>query len=162
MKKFKVPIVSCEDEPDLIMKCVLSGFFDRVAQRQPDGSYKSIRGKEVLHLHPNCILNAIYPTWVVFNEVIKQFLIGSHNLKVLRTGKNYMREVSTIDYKWLLEIASHFYQDNKVQIIEARRNKEIEDLTILEAQVKKKVKTEETKSKKKVQTFTVSDMDFDA
>jgi len=73
-----------------------------------------------------------------------------------------MREVSTIDYKWLLEVAPHFYQDNKVQIIEARRNKEIEDLTKFETQTKKKVKAEETKSKKKAPVFTVSDMDFDA
>jgi len=150
MKKFKVPVVSCDDEPDAIMKCVLSGYFDRVAQRQPDGSYKSIRGKETLYLHPNCILHAIYPNWVVYNEVVM-------------TGKNYMREVSTIDYKWLLEIAPHFYQDNKVQIIEARRNKEIEDLTKFEVQTKKKIKTEAqigARPKKKAQTFTVSDMDF--
>jgi len=82
------------------------------------------------------------------------------------TGKNYMREVSTIDYKWLLEIAPHFYQDNKVQIIEARRHKEIEDLEKFEVQTKKKIKAEggpstgATKAKKKAQTFTVSDMDF--
>jgi len=79
------------------------------------------------------------------------------------TGKNYMREVSTIDYKWLLEIAPHFYQDNKVQIIEARRNKEIEDLTKFEVQAKKKVKTEAqigARPKKKAQTFTISDIDF--
>ncbi len=78
------------------------------------------------------------------------------------TGKNYMREVSTIDYKWLLEIAPHFYQDNKVQIIEARRNKEIEDLEKFEVQTKKKIKPEAgtTKAKKKAQTFAISDMDF--
>ncbi len=75
-----------------------------------------------------------------------------------------MREVSTIDYNWLLEIAPHFYQDNKLAIIEARRKQEIEDMTKFELETKKKVKTEvQGKPKKKVQqTFTVSDMDFDA
>lgn len=73
LKKFKVPVVSCEDEPDAIMKCVVSGFFDRVAQRQPDGSYRSIRGKEAMHLHPNSVLIAIFPAWVVFNEVFSSF-----------------------------------------------------------------------------------------
>lgn len=78
-----------------------------------------------------------------------------------------MREVSTIDYKWLLEIAPHFYQDNKVKIIEARRNKELDDIARLEANtVRKKVKTDTAtdgqKGKKKVQTFAVSDIDFDS
>jgi hypothetical protein len=45
MKQFKIPNISCDDDPDAIMKCVLTGFFDKVAQRRPDGSYVSIRGQ---------------------------------------------------------------------------------------------------------------------
>jgi len=69
MKKYKIPIVASDDDPEAIMKCVVTGFFDKVAQRQPDGSYRSIRGKEKLYLHPHSVMNAIFPDWVIFNEV---------------------------------------------------------------------------------------------
>ena len=69
LKKLNIPIKATDDDPEAILKCILIGFFDRIAQRQSDGSYKGIRSKEPLHLHPNSILNCVYPEWVVYNEV---------------------------------------------------------------------------------------------
>lgn len=80
----------------------------------------------------------------------------------MRTGKNYMREISKIDPKWLVEIAPHFYQDNKLKLIEDKRKREIDDNLKFEADHRKKVKTIEqnTKKKKPQQTFAISDMDY--
>jgi len=149
MKKLKIPIISTDDEVENVLKSILTGFFDKVAQRQPDGSYKGVRSKDSLYLHPHSLMNAIFPDWVVYNEIV-------------RTGKNYMREVSEINHKWLVEIAPHFYEDNKVKILEAKHRREIEEYDGLN-KVTKKVKTEDTKStmNKKRNNFVISDMDFD-
>ncbi len=72
-----------------------------------------------------------------------------------------MREISSIDPKWLLEIAPHFYQDNKVKLLEEKRRREIEETTKFENEAKKKIKPSEPAKKKPVKsTFTISDMDF--
>jgi len=71
-----------------------------------------------------------------------------------------MREVSSIDPKWLTELAPHFYEDNKVKLIEEKRKKEMDELAKFEAQEKKKIKTNDAKNKKKTLAFAISDMDF--
>jgi len=157
MKKLDIPIKSSEDDVESIMRCIVAGFFDKAAQRQPDGSYKGVRSKDALYLHPQSILNAVFPEWVLYHEIV-------------RTGKNYMREVSEIDYRWLLEVAPHFYEDNKVKILEAKRKKELYELEMVDRQVKK-VKTEKedvvrkpqgnTTAKGDSKRFVISDMDFE-
>lgn len=69
MKQHKLKIKTSDDDAELIIKCLATGFFDHVAQKQPDGSYRGIRGKEVLHLHPNSLMHVIYPVWVMYHEV---------------------------------------------------------------------------------------------
>ena len=150
MKQHKLKIKTSDDDAELILKTLATGFFDHAAQKQPDGSYRGIRGRETLHLHPNSLLNAIFPQWVVYHEVV-------------RTGKNYMREVSAIDHKWLVEVAPHFYEDVTVKQIEAKRNKELADHNRFEANQLKKVKKENTSTaiKPKKSAFVISDMDYD-
>ena len=76
-----------------------------------------------------------------------------------------MREVSQIDYKWVLEIAPHFYEDNKVKILEAKHKNEIDNYDLLLGKATKKLKTnkgdEKIISKSKNTKFTISDMDYD-
>jgi HrpA-like RNA helicase len=69
MKKYNIEIKSCDDDTDAIIKCIVTGFFDKAAQRQPDGSYISVRGKEKLYLHPQSIMNAVSPSWIIYTEV---------------------------------------------------------------------------------------------
>jgi ATP-dependent RNA helicase DDX35 len=51
------------------MRCIATGFFANVAQRQMDGSYRGIRSQEILHLHPHSILTVTVPEWVMYGEV---------------------------------------------------------------------------------------------
>lgn len=126
LKKFKVPIVSCKDDLDTIRKCVVSGYFSNAAQKQPDGSYKSIRGGQVrriksrvlnvkiMHIHPSSVLFKYPPEWVVFTEVI-------------HTTKEYMRDVMSIDPTWLPELAPHFYEltaNAKLKELEKKQKEE--------------------------------------
>lgn len=74
-----------------------------------------------------------------------------------------MREVSTIDHKWLTEVAPHFYEDTKLKQIEAKRNREISEHNRYDAQKKVKKDTpapSKAEVKPKKSTFVISDMDY--
>lgn len=101
------------DDPEGILKSLITGFFANVAQRQADGTYKNIRSQanETLVIHPSSVLANIKPKWVLYNEVVV-------------TSKMYMREVSTIQVEWLLELAPHFYVDKRKQMITEQHKRE--------------------------------------
>ena len=112
LKSKKFIFKSAEDDVEAILRCITSAFFANVAQRQKSGVYKAIRNQEVLNLHPTSILTTMYPEWIIFYEIIK-------------TGKFYMRECVEIDYRWLVELAPHFYQDNKTKNLEEKHKQEV-------------------------------------
>jgi pre-mRNA-splicing factor ATP-dependent RNA helicase DHX16 len=101
------------DDPEAILKSLITGFFLNVAQRQTDGTYRNIRSsvEEKLVIHPTSVLANIKPRWVLYHELIV-------------TSKKYMREVSSIQVEWLLELAPHFYVDKRKQLLEERHKKE--------------------------------------
>uniref|UniRef100_A0A674CZP2 RNA helicase n=1 Tax=Salmo trutta TaxID=8032 RepID=A0A674CZP2_SALTR len=102
MNKFKVPRTSSEGDPDVILRCIVSGFFANAARMHHSGSYRTLRDDRELHIHPNSVLFGEKPTkWVVFNEVVQ-------------TSKYYMRDVTAVESSWLVELAPHFYKQAKV------------------------------------------------
>ena len=103
---------SSEDDIEGILRCITTAFFSNVAQRQASGVYKAIRSQETLTLHPTSILTTIYPQWILFYEIVK-------------TGKYFMRECVEIDYQWLVELAPHYYQDNKARNLEEKHRREV-------------------------------------
>ncbi|XP_065064224.1 probable ATP-dependent RNA helicase DHX35 [Rhopilema esculentum] len=109
MKRYKVPVVSCEGDDEKIRKCILSGFFANVAKYHPAGEYRTVRDDHSLHLHPQSVLSTeTPPQWVVFNQV-------------LLTGKEYMRDVTVIDPDWLLELAPHYYEYGTERSVMSKR-----------------------------------------
>lgn len=114
MKKFKIEMRSCGENTEIIRKCVLSGYFTNVAQKQGDGSfYLTVRGKQKLFIHPSSSIFQYPPDWVVYSEVIQ-------------TTKAYMRDVISIDYKWLLEIAPQYYELEDTKKMKEIQQKNIE------------------------------------
>ncbi|KAJ8707921.1 hypothetical protein PYW08_010287 [Mythimna loreyi] len=81
-----------------IMKCVLSGYFPQAAYLTASSSYRGVRGAS-LHISPDsCLFRVQQPKWVMFASVQS-------------TGdKTYMREMMTIEQRWLLELAPHYYR----------------------------------------------------
>lgn len=69
LKREKLPIESSEDDLEGILRCITTGLFANVAQKNPDGSYVTVRSKETVYLHPNSIMTVLYPDWVIFYEV---------------------------------------------------------------------------------------------
>ncbi|XP_026743379.1 probable ATP-dependent RNA helicase DHX35 [Trichoplusia ni] len=81
-----------------VMKCVLSGYFPQAAYLSPAGSYRGLRGA-TLHVSPDsCLFRVQQPKWVMFASVQSS------------GDKTYMREMMTIEQRWLLDIAPHYYK----------------------------------------------------
>ena len=121
LKRFKIPTISIMDKNvgydsldapiDILRKCLITGYFANCAQRQSDGSYRLIRGDNIhLFIHPNSVLFKYPPEYVIFTEV-------------LHTSKVFMRDVTTIQPEWLVELCPKLYErsiDRKTREIEAR------------------------------------------
>jgi hypothetical protein len=113
LKKYHIKIISSLDtDGEDIMKAFLKGFFLNVAQKQMDNSYRSIRWDIPLYIHPTSVLYTIMPECIFYNEVVV-------------TAKNYIKDVSTIKKEWILEIASHYYEDKTKKVINERHREEV-------------------------------------
>jgi ATP-dependent RNA helicase DDX35 len=97
LQRYRIPIIGANKDHAAIRKSVLSGFFVNAARLTSDGSYRSVRDEQVLHIHPTSVIYNRNAEWVVFHEVVQ-------------TNNFYMRECSVIEPDWLVEIAPHFYQ----------------------------------------------------
>jgi len=66
------------------------------------GHYCTIKHKQTFIIHQNNSLFEELPRWVLYHELVS-------------TTKEYMRQVSVIENKWLCEVAPHFYQDRELE-----------------------------------------------
>ncbi|KAH1235411.1 hypothetical protein AAZX31_08G000300 [Glycine max] len=80
----------------------LAGFFPHSARLQKNGSYRTVKHSQTVHIHPSLGLAQVLPRWVVYHEL------------VLST-KEYMRQVTELKPEWLVEIAPHYYQLKDVE-----------------------------------------------
>ena len=72
-------VKSSADEHEAILRCILTGYFTNIAQKQGDGSYRNIRSKERLQVHATSILSVVYPEWIVYHQIVKSSLYYIHN-----------------------------------------------------------------------------------
>lgn len=110
--RFKVKLVSCDDDPKPVQRAVVSGFFSNAARLHYTGCYRTIRGDHALHIHPSSMLyGQRSPQWVVFTEVIQ-------------TSQLFMRDITVIEPTWLYELAPHFYEyGTERELAETKRRK---------------------------------------
>ena len=55
-----------------------------------------------MQIHPSSALFESLPRWCVFHELVL-------------TSKEYLRQVTEIQGKWLLEVAPHYYKPEEVE-----------------------------------------------
>ncbi|MBN3279122.1 DHX35 helicase, partial [Polyodon spathula] len=90
-------------DPEVILRCIVSGFFANAARLHHSGAYRTLRDDHELHIHPTSVLYAEKPPkWVVYNEV-------------MQTSRHFLRDVSAIESSWLVELAPHFYRRGTVR-----------------------------------------------
>ncbi|XP_075538104.1 ATP-dependent RNA helicase pea [Dermacentor variabilis] len=97
MDRHKLDVVSCGKNTARVQKAVCSGFFRNAAKKDPQEGYRTLVDGQVVYIHPSSALFNRQPEWVVYYELVL-------------TTKEYMREVTTIDPKWLVEFASSFFK----------------------------------------------------
>ncbi|KAG7452770.1 P-loop containing nucleoside triphosphate hydrolase protein [Guyanagaster necrorhizus] len=71
MQRFNLPLDSCEGDAKRLRRCLVSGYWRNGARWMADGTYRSVRGNAILHVHPTSVLFTRKPRtgWVVFHEM---------------------------------------------------------------------------------------------
>ncbi|OON15590.1 helicase protein, partial [Opisthorchis viverrini] len=106
MDRHKLDVVSCGKKTALAQKAILSGFFRNAAKKDPQEGYRTLVDQQVVYI----------PDWVVYHELVM-------------TTKEYMREVTTIDPRWLVEFAPNFFKfGDPTKLSRAKKSMRIEPL----------------------------------
>lgn len=92
--------VEGEDRSRAIRKCVTSGFFINAAKLANDGNYYTVCGKHLVTVSSSSVLHSHGDTseYIVFGETYDG-----------RRGGIEIRSCSTIDARWLRELAPHYW-----------------------------------------------------
>lgn len=97
LERVEIELTSNMNDLEVIKKAITSGFFPHSARLQKNGSYKTVKHPQTVHIHPSSGLAQALPRWVVYHELVL-------------TTKEYMRQVTELKPEWLVEIAPHYYQ----------------------------------------------------
>lgn len=101
MQRVEMEIVSNPSETVNIRKAITAGYFYHIA-RLSKGHYRTVKHNQTVIIHPNSSLFEELPRWVLYHELVL-------------TTKEYMRQVTEIESKWLREVAPHYYQDRELE-----------------------------------------------
>ncbi|GJN14328.1 hypothetical protein PR202_gb01139 [Eleusine coracana subsp. coracana] len=112
MERVEIERRSCRSSGglDAVKKAITAGFFRNTAQRQKDGSYRTLKSWRTVFVHPSSGLARANhpPRFLVYHELVE-------------TTKEYMRQVTEIKPEWLLEIAPHYYKDNNLNTAKPKK-----------------------------------------
>ncbi|KAJ3643058.1 hypothetical protein Zmor_025795 [Zophobas morio] len=116
MDRHKLDVVSAERNTVRVQKTVCSGFFRNAAKKDPQEGYRTLVDSQVVYIHPSSALFNRQPEWVIYHELVQ-------------TTKEYMREVTTIDPKWLVEFAPAFFKfSDPTKLSKFKKNQRLEPL----------------------------------
>ncbi|XP_006296554.2 probable pre-mRNA-splicing factor ATP-dependent RNA helicase DEAH6 isoform X2 [Capsella rubella] len=102
LERVEIEVSSNLNELDSIRKSIVAGFFPHTAKLQKNGSYRTAKHPQTVHIHPASGLSQVLPRWVVYHQLVL-------------TSKEYMRQVTELKPEWLIEIAPHYYQLKDVE-----------------------------------------------
>ncbi|KAL4334102.1 hypothetical protein GQ457_07G033260 [Hibiscus cannabinus] len=116
MDKYKLDVVSAGKNFTKIRKAITAGFFFHAARKDPQEGYRTVVENQPVYIHPSSALFQRQPDWVIYHELVL-------------TTKQYMRESSVIDPKWLVELAPRFFKHaDPSKICKRKRQERIEPL----------------------------------
>ncbi|XP_048443629.1 pre-mRNA-splicing factor ATP-dependent RNA helicase DEAH1-like isoform X3 [Pyrus x bretschneideri] len=102
LERVEIELVSNMSDNETIKKAITSGFFPHSAKLQKNGSYRTVKHLQTVHIHPSSGLSQVLPRWVIYHELVL-------------TTKEYMRQVMELKPEWSVEIAPHYYQLKNVE-----------------------------------------------
>ncbi|KAI3463896.1 hypothetical protein Pfo_020559 [Paulownia fortunei] len=108
LERVEIELTSNSNDLDAIKKAITSGFFPHSARLQKNGSYRTVKHPQTVHIHPSSGLAQVLPRWVIYHELVL-------------TTKEYMRQVTELKPEWLVEIAPHYYQLKDVEDLGSKK-----------------------------------------
>ncbi|CAJ1850627.1 unnamed protein product [Sphenostylis stenocarpa] len=97
MDRYKLDVASAGNNFTKVMKATTAGFFFHAARKDPREGYRTLFENQSVYIHPSSALFQRQPDWVIYHELVM-------------TTKEYMREVTAIDPKWLVELAPRLFK----------------------------------------------------
>lgn len=114
--RYKLDVVSAGKNFTKIRKAITAGFFFHAARKDPQEGYRTLVENQPVYIHPSSALFQRQPDWVIYHELVM-------------TTKEYMREVTVIDPKWLVELAPRFFKvADPTKMSKRKRQERIEPL----------------------------------
>ncbi|KAK8641652.1 hypothetical protein V6N13_011036 [Hibiscus sabdariffa] len=111
MDKYKLDVVSAGKNFTKIRKAITAGFFFHAARKDPPEGYRTVVENQPVYIHPSSALFQRQPDWVIYHELVL-------------TTKQYMRESSVIDPKWLVVLAPRFFKQPDQNKMSKRKHQE--------------------------------------
>lgn len=102
MQRVEMELTSNPSDNIGIRKAITSGYFYHIARLSKGGHYKTVKHNQTVMIHPNSCLFEELPRWLVYHELVF-------------TTKEFMRQVTEIESKWLLEVAPHYYKPRELE-----------------------------------------------
>ncbi|KAJ3695104.1 hypothetical protein LUZ60_000481 [Juncus effusus] len=116
MDRYKLDVVSAGKNFTKIQKAITAGFFFRLARKDPQEGYRTLVENQPVYIHPSSALFQRQPDWVIYHELVM-------------TTKEYMREVTVIDPRWLVDLAPRFFKSaDPTKMSKRKRTERIEPL----------------------------------
>ncbi|KAJ1916884.1 DEAH-box ATP-dependent RNA helicase prp22 [Mycoemilia scoparia] len=117
MDRYRQDIISCGGKNfEPVCRAICGGYFRHAAKKDPTEGYKTIVDGTPVYIHPSSSLFNKDPQWVIYHELIM-------------TTKEYMREITAIEPKWLIEAApTYFKEADANKISRSKRNERLEPL----------------------------------
>ncbi|XP_052803131.1 ATP-dependent RNA helicase DHX8-like isoform X3 [Mya arenaria] len=116
MDRHKLDVVSAGKATSKVQKAICSGFFRNAAKKDPQEGYRTLVDGQVVYIHPSSALFNRQPEWVIYHELVL-------------TTKEYMREVTAMDPKWLVEFAPKFFRfSDPTRLSKQKKQQKIEPL----------------------------------
>lgn len=116
MERYKLPILSCGKNWNLVRKAITSGYFMNAAKKDPQEGYKTLVDGQPVYIHPSSALFNRQPDWIIYHQLVL-------------TSKEYLRECLAIDPKWLPEVAPRFFRAaDPTKLSKRKRRERIEPL----------------------------------
>jgi len=114
--RYKLDVISAGKNFTKIRKAITAGFFFHAARKDPQEGYRTLVENQPVYIHPSSALFQRQPDWVIYHELVM-------------TTKEYMREVTVMDPKWLVELAPRFYKGtDPTKMSKRKRQERIEPL----------------------------------
>ncbi|KAI3839551.1 hypothetical protein MKX03_028571 [Papaver bracteatum] len=103
LERVEIELTSNSNDLEPVKKAITSCFFHHSARLQKNGSYRTVKNPQTVHIHPSSGLAK-----VIYHELVM-------------TTKEYMRQVTELKPEWLVEIAPHYYQLKDVEDVGTKK-----------------------------------------